>query len=172
MRVYTVRPAEQMDAESIASVAIQAWNRTYGSIYPRDLILRFVSAAYSSESLHSSISNDSGRAVRLFHVALDPYGNIVGYSQSKPEGNNCTSLEILRIYALPDSVGTGVGTALLNHLFLTCPEVATLSAWVEERNAIGRRFYENHGFISSDQRDEEFLGLSTRQLKYIWHRYA
>lgn len=172
MRTYTVRPAEHGDVESIASVAIQAWNRTYGSIYPRDLIARFVSRAYSSDSLHISISNDSGRPVRLFHVALDSYGNIVGYFQSRPEANGYTSLEILRIYALPESVGTGVGTALLNHLFLTCPEVATLSAWVEEKNVIGRKFYENHGFKCSDERDEEFFGHSTLQKKYTLSRHA
>lgn len=168
---YTVRPAEYGDEDSIAFVASQSWKHTYGSIYPQDVIKRFLSMAYSAESLHVSISSDSERTIRLFYVAIDSDHNMVGYSQSMPESGSYNSLELLRIYALPDSLGKGVGTALLNYLFQECPDAMSLSAWVEDRNATGRRFYERHGFTVQDEKYEDLFGYRTRQLKYCltWH---
>ena len=166
MNRYSVRPVEQDDVESIASVAGESWAHTYGSIYPRETIELFISSAYSHDRLSSAISRDSERAVRLFHAALNEDGKIIGYSQSRADSGNGNSFELLRIYTLPSHLGTGVGTALLDYLFANCPDITELSAWVESENRLGRNFYEHHGFKIADEKEEDFFGYRTLQIKY------
>ena len=166
MNRYSVRPVEQNDVESIVSVAREAWTHTYGTIYPRETIELFISSAYSHDRLSSAISRDSERAVRLFHAALNEDGKIIGYSQSRPDSDNGNTFELLRIYTLPNHLGTGVGTALLDYLFANCPDITELSAWVESENRLGRTFYEHHGFEIADEKEEDFFGYRTLQIKY------
>ncbi len=170
MSDYSVRPAQFDDIDSIAHVAWESWKCTYGNIYPEDSISKFVSSAYSKDNLRASISEDSKGRVRLFHVALNHDGKIVGFSHSCPENASYGSLEILRIYSLPETMGTGVGNALLNHLFEVCPDVEEISAWVEKRNRLGRAFYERQGFIVSEEEREDFFGINTTLLKYTLTR--
>ncbi len=172
MREYKVRPAEHGDAVAIALIAKQSWNHTYGSIYPKEVIRKFVSEAYSIERLHGSISRDSERPVRLFHVALDSERNLAGYSQTLPCPDRKGAYDLARIYALPGTIGTGVGAALLNHLLLKCTDITELSAWVEERNTQGRRFYEKHGFKVSGGKETELFGFRTRELRYSLIRHS
>ncbi len=166
MSDYSVRPAQYDDIDSIAFVAWESWKYTYGAIYPEDAISKFVSSSYSKENLRASVSEDSKEKVRLFHVALNHDGKVVGFSHSCSDTESYGSLEILRIYALPETIGSGVGTALLNYLFDVCPDVEELSAWVEKKNRKGRTFYERHGFIVSGEEREDFYGINTTLLKY------
>lgn len=166
MRKYGVRAAEHKDVETISSIAMESWRHTYGSIYPIEVIDRFVSSAYSHENLHASIAKDSGNPMRLFHVAIDQDKRIVGYSQSIQDPVMKCVFELARIYALPGSIGSGVGTTLLDYLFSRSTSICELSAWVEERNGFGRKFYEKHGFRISDEREEDLFGYKTREVKY------
>lgn len=166
MKDYLIRPAGHGDKDAISSVAIQSWNYTYNSFYPQEVIDKFVSRAYSHENLRNSIDRDSERPVRLFHVALDLEENIVGYSHSFHDPENEGSFELLRIYALPSAMGTGVGTALLSYLFSNCPGIRELTAWVEKKNIIGIRFYEKHGFKVSDEREIDLFGHKSQEVKY------
>lgn len=168
--VYPIRLAEHSDIDSIASVALESWKYTYGSIYPEDVINQFVARAYSAENLTGSINRDSARSKRLFYVALDTDGQIVAFSHTVPEPNSDTSFELVRIYALPRTHGTGVGTALLNYLFENVPSLTQLTAWVEQDNTIGRRFYERHGFKVIDEKEDDFFGYKTVLLKYRLQR--
>ena len=135
MNRYSVRPVEQNDVESIASVAREAWTHTYGSIYPQEIIDLFISSAYSHDHLSNAIFRDSERAVQLFHAALNEDGEIIGYSQSRSVNHTGKSFELLRIYSLPSHFGTGVGTSLLGYLFANCPDITELSAWVESEKS-------------------------------------
>jgi GNAT superfamily N-acetyltransferase len=167
---YQIRPAEFGDIGSIASLALESWKHTYGSIYPEDAINQFVTRAYSVENLTDSIDRDRKRTHRLFNVAVDSNGEVVAFSHVVPHLNSDTSFELVRIYALPRTQGTGVGTALLNHLLQTVPSLSELTAWVEGENTIGRRFYERHGFQVVDVKEDDFFGYKTHLLKYTLQR--
>lgn len=170
METYPIRPAELSDIDSISFVAQESWKHTYGSIYPEDVINQFVSRAYSTENLSGSISRDNTRSHRLFHVAVDTDGQLVAFSHTVPYPNSDTSFELARIYALPKTQGTGVGRALLDYLFQTVPNICQLSAWVEQENSIGRRFYERHEFKVADEKEDDFFGHKTILLKYSLQR--
>lgn len=55
--------------------------------------------------------------------------------------------------------GTGVGIALLGHLFDTLPLMDKLSAWVEKENHLGRQFYERNGFIIVAEKNEQVFDM-------------
>ncbi|OFW74954.1 MAG: hypothetical protein A2201_05700 [Alicyclobacillus sp. RIFOXYA1_FULL_53_8] len=170
MKTYQLRPAEPSDSDHISAVALDSWKHTYGSIYPEDVIHKFVSRAYSAEGLMGSICRDSTRTYRLFHVAVDKNEEVVAFSQTVPYPNSDTSFELARLYALPRTHGTGVGTALLNYLLQTVPSLNQLSAWVEQGNIIGRGFYERHNFAVTDKKEDELFGHKTLLLKYSLQR--
>jgi GNAT superfamily N-acetyltransferase len=166
VKTYQIRPAKVDDIGSIASVALDSWKHTYGSIYPKDVISQFVARAYSAHSLTGSIERDSKHSRRLFHVAVDAKEDVIAFSHVVPYPNSDTSFELARIYALPQSHGTGVGTALLHHLLQTVPSVSELSAWVEQDNTIGRKFYERHAFKVVGEKEDDFFGYKAQLLKY------
>lgn len=169
---YTIRPVETDDIESISAVATKSWHHTYGSIYSQETIQQFVERAYSWKSLSGAIQRDSARGQRLFHVALDADGIVVAFSQVVPYPNNDTSFELARIYALPKTHGTGVGKALLSNILGTVPNLRELSAWVEQQNTIGRRFYERHGFGVVAEQEDDFFGFKTQLLKYVLPKHS
>lgn len=164
---YGVRPAELDDIEAISAIAMRSWEHTYSVIYSEDIIHQFVTNAYSSESLSNSIQRDIARPQRLFHVALGSDGNIVAFSHVMPYLHSSTSFELARIYSLPQACGTGVGTSLLTEILETVPNLKELSAWVEQRNTTGRRFYERHHFTVAGEKEEDFFGHKTCLLKYV-----
>lgn len=98
---------------------------------------------------------------------MDASGAVVAFSHTIPVPNNEGSFELVRIYALPQTHGTGVGTTLLNQLFESLKDFSQLSAWVEKDNPIGRRFYERHGFQAVEEKDDEILGHKTQLMKYV-----
>lgn len=169
---YTIRPAETCDIESISAVAVKSWQHTYSSIYPQDSIEQFVAKAYSVQSLAGSIQRDSTRAQRLFHVAVDFDGSVVAFSHVIPFPNSDTSFELARIYALPQSHGTGVGAALLTNILETVPNLKELSAWVERKNSIGRGFYERHGFKVVGEKEDDSFGYKTQLVKYVLFKFS
>jgi N-acetylglutamate synthase-like GNAT family acetyltransferase len=163
---YQIRPIEISDVESVAAVAFQSWQSTYGNIYPQDVIQQFVSRAYSKDNLTRSVESDSKRAYRLFHVALDSVGDVVAFSHVIPDPKDEESYELVRIYALPQTHGTGVGRALLRHLLDSVPTLTELFAWVERDNTIGRKFYARNGFKMVDEKENQFYWYKTVLLKY------
>lgn len=166
MMVYQIRAVQPGDAQAIAAVAVDSWQSTYESIYPSPVIDEFVSSAYAIESLTASIHRDSQRADRLFHVAVNTAGDVVAFSHVIPYPKLDTSYELARIYARSDTVGTGAGFALLRHLLDSVPTLTELSAWVEQDNATGRKFYERHGFKVVSEKEDDLYGHRTVLLKY------
>ena len=77
--------------------------------------------------------------------------------------------EIMALHTLPESRGTGLGSALLS----TAQEQTgdqTVFLWAFKENARARRFYEKHGFRwDGTQRVSEFDGaLEVRYVKDRW----
>ena len=58
------------------------------------------------------------------------------------------SVELTRIYVLPDAQRSGIGTHLVNAGLAVLAEegLRRLTVSVEQENIIGRRFYEKMGF--------------------------
>lgn len=100
-------------------------------------------------------------------MALDKAGKIAGFAQYSRMNGEEGCYRLLRIYSMPDYIGSGIGTALLKHFLEICPTLREIRAWVEEKNMAGRSFYERHGFYIASRSEENLSGYRTNQLEYL-----
>ena len=85
------------------------------------------------------------------------YGELMGLLvfREEPEGR----MELEAIHSLPQSWGTGLGSALLEFALAQTDACRGVGLWAFEKNARARRFYEKHGFaFTGETRISEFDG--------------
>lgn len=144
MTPITVRDAGPADAAAIARVARASWTETYRDIFEPDFIEDFLARHYEVGSLAAAAERAEGRG-SVFLVA-ERDGDVIGFLQF---GQGDRGPELARLYADPDSYGTGVGTALLSELHRRL-DVRGIEAYVLDvhaRNERGRAFYDRQGFV-------------------------
>ena len=79
--------------------------------------------------------------------------------------NTEDAAEIIAIHTLPESWGTGLGTAMLTEALNQIGNQPVF-LWAFEENVRARRFYENHGFRwDGTQRLSEFDGVI--EVRYV-----
>jgi diamine N-acetyltransferase len=162
-----VRRVQYNDEQAIAQVAMRAWTHTYKDIYPKEIITKFVSEAYSLQRLITSIEKDMQRTNSQFVVATDSEQKVQAFAQIvKLPNEDGTSYELNRIYAAPEVQGSGVGKSMLNYLLHSVNEIKSLYAWVAKENKIGKKFYESSGFKMVNQKTDEFYGFSKILVQY------
>ena len=79
--------------------------------------------------------------------------------------------EIVSIYFLPEYIGKGFGTALLQRCVdeLKKQGFDKMILWVLEENLSARRFYEKNGFVcSGEYREDNIGGKAVREVLYCY----
>jgi ribosomal protein S18 acetylase RimI-like enzyme len=157
----TIRRAELTDLASVEAIARTTWPMTYAGIIPDDLQRRLLDRWYSPESLRG----DLGAPGSTFLVA-ERSGTIVGFAQYVRRSTE--SVELTRIYVLPDGQRGGIGGRLLDAALaeFTDEGLRLLTVCVERDNVIGRRFYEKMGFAEPKELTQEVQGYSLRLVEY------
>ncbi|MCY7311835.1 MAG: GNAT family N-acetyltransferase [Bacteroidota bacterium] len=146
--MITIRIATINDAELIADISRQTFLDTFASQNTTENIDKFMNETFSKEALMKEV----GTAGNIFLLAYD--GNEpVGYvrmreNNNPPELGNIVAIEIARIYATVNSIGKGVGKALMQKCIeIAASKMATviwLGVWEENHRAID--FYTQWGF--------------------------
>ena len=78
--------------------------------------------------------------------------------------------EIVTIYLLPEHIGRGAGSALMERCISELKEQGyrKVLLWVLEENARARRFYEKHGFVLTEEyMDDNIGGRDVREVMYV-----
>lgn len=78
--------------------------------------------------------------------------------------------EIVTIYLLPEYIGKGIGSALIEHCIAELKKLGfeKILLWVLEENIRARKFYERHGFSLTDEfMDDNIGGRDVRELMYV-----
>ena len=79
------------------------------------------------------------------------------------------SAEIIAVPSLPESIGTGLGAAMLEEALAQIGEKAVF-LWAFKENMRARRFYEKHGFHwDGSERVSEFDGAL--EVRYVQNQY-
>lgn len=73
------------------------------------------------------------------------------------------------MYILPSHQKSGYGKKLLEYALSILSDAQQLFVYVDERNAIGRAFYENQGFELLDIFEEYFEGLPVETAQYVYY---
>src|SRR5262245_60778193 len=136
-----IRRAAETDLSKVETFARTTWPVAYAGIIPDVVQRRLLDRWYSPESLRSTLAAQGSS----FFVA-ESRGEVVGFAQFARR--SAESVELTRIYVLPDRQRSGIGRQLLDAGLKECAAegLRHLTVEVERDNGPGRRFYERVGF--------------------------
>jgi GNAT superfamily N-acetyltransferase len=145
-----LRPAQPADGEAIAGIQLAAWQATYGELNPA--MVAGLDVARTAANW-ARAAEDPTHRLRLAEYAGTP----VGYAFSGPAEDKAEGIgELHAVYLLPTAHGLGIGRLLVHDALaeLARDGYTGCVAWVVERNAHARGFYEHVGFRADGARDE------------------
>jgi len=76
-------------------------------------------------------------------------GYLVGWVWIKRAWRPVKTTELENMFVLPDFRGQGIGRALVKEFISWCQKkkVKSIEVWAQNKNARGKKFYKNNGFI-------------------------
>ena len=157
-----VRPARREDAAAIADVHVRTWQAAYEHVFG-DKRLAGIEDRRRAEWEERLADPQPGRHVFVAEESERITGFVsLGDSRDAPGKG-----ELLAIYVLPESWGSGAGPALMATALEALRGYSSATLWVLEDNPRARRFYEREGWIvDGGRRDEEILGMTVTEVRY------
>jgi len=138
--MITVRMAKNNDSVLISELSRKTCHETFASENTTENMDKFMNEIFSKEILMKEVVTPANTFL-LAYDGEEP----VGYARMRennnpPELENISAIEIARIYATANSIGKGVGKALMKK----CVEIATekkvtairLGVWQENQRSI------------------------------------
>lgn len=150
-----IRFADKHDAGLIADLSRQTFYHSFAAQNTKEDMDKFMNEQFTKEGLMAEVG--TGDNIFLLAYAGD---EVAGYvrmrnGEHRPEFANRPSVEIARIYAVPDSIGKGVGSALMEKCLTIAREmkreIIWLGVWEHNQRAIG--FYTKWGFEKFGEHD-------------------
>jgi ribosomal protein S18 acetylase RimI-like enzyme len=156
-----IRRAESKDLSKVEAVARATWRVAYSGIIPDEVQRRLLDSWYSPASLSCTLAAPGAS----FFVAVSN-GGVVGFAQFVRR--SAQSVELTRIYVLPDRQRSGVGMRLLDAglAALAGDGLEYLTVQVERDNHNGRRFYERAGFAEPRELTQDLQGYVLALVEY------
>ena len=153
--MITIRIATANDGELLADLSRKTFYDSFVAYNTKKNMDKFMNEQFTKDALMKEVTADNN----IFLLAYK--GNVpVGYVRMRennipPTLGSNRAIEIARIYAVQDSIGKGVGTALMR----TCMDIALekdyhtiwLGVWEHNQRAID--FYKRWGFEKFDEHD-------------------
>ncbi|GAA2556494.1 MULTISPECIES: GNAT family N-acetyltransferase [Streptomyces] len=164
-----IRAMTADDCDRVAEIRVRGWQHAYRGLVPQPY-LDGLDVAADAERHRERLLRGDGRVVNL--VAEADGGGLTGWAAFGPyrDGDVLTGdAELYALYLRPESVGHGVGRALLTEAVRRCSAAghARMYLWVLEGNTRARRFYERAGF-AADGGEEPFEvdGVAVPEVRY------
>ena len=156
-----IRRAEVTDLAKVETVARATWPVAYAGIIPDEVQRGLLDSWYSLESLSRALAAQGSS----FFVA-ESSGDVIGFAQFVRRSGE--SVELTRIYVLPDRQRSGVGMRLLDAGLaeFAGEGLKYLTVAVERDNGNGRRFYERAGFAEPRELTHDVQGYVLALVEY------
>jgi GNAT superfamily N-acetyltransferase len=156
-----VRRATTDDAGSIAFVHVRSWQAAYRGHVP-DEFLDALSVGNRTDAWVPILGGLDPPRVSVL-VLLDDAGSVLGFASLGPSRDDDAvpeSGEVMAIYLLPATWGTGGGRQLMNEAVdeLRRGGFTDASLWVLDTNARARRFYERAGWAADGTAKDDSWG--------------
>ena len=154
---FTVRLATKEDAVLIAEISHETFFHAFAADNTKEDMDQFLNEQFTKGKLMLEV----GATENIFYLAYDGE-SVAGYVKlrdaRKPNSlGEANALEIARLYALPQFIGKGVGSVLMQLCIDVAKEKQKEVLWlgVWEKNERALAFYERWGFEKFG--DTEFL---------------
>lgn len=161
MEILYITPAD--NRMSISRVYEESWKFAYKNIIPQDYLESILEGQW--------VTNLDDPAWKTLVCIEDSM--IVGTSSFC--GSRLQHFdgwgEVISIYLLPDHMGKGYGKRLMESVIAELKKLGyeDVFLWVLEENERARRFYENFGFVPTDDfLDDNIGGRDLREVRYIY----
>ena len=144
--MLNIKEATAADAPLIAQLSQQTFAETFAAHNkPQDMQLFF-----EEQFTLPQLAAEVGLPQHIFYLAY-AHGKPVGYMKLRLVSHEAvpSSIEIARIYATQQSVGTGVGKTLMQQAVTTAQAMGRKALWlgVWEHNLRALKFYAQWGFV-------------------------
>jgi GNAT superfamily N-acetyltransferase len=174
MTALLIREAEMADAEAIARVRVEGWNRAYGDFIPERLPVSWTREEQTEDWRRQLAARGDGR---IHLVALEA-GEILAFASGGPpsrdevivEGDtDAYTAQVYSIYVTPGRYGGGIGTRLLGALGRRLAEAGhrNLCLWALELNPF-RRFYDKLGGAIVARGEWQVASVTVLEMAYGW----
>ena len=159
MEIRFLRPED--DLSEVSSIYEKSWKYAYRGIIPQDYLDSIPEGRWADRitkvGMHSLVMTDSGKMI-----------GTAGFCRSRWEQYRDFG-EIVSIYFLPEYIGRGCGTHLLNR----CAEelrrlgFRQILLWVLAEKTSARAFYEKNGFLcTAESRSDRIGGKELLEIMY------
>jgi ribosomal protein S18 acetylase RimI-like enzyme len=161
-----IRPANEDDAQAIATVHVRSWQTAYRGVVP-DSYLDSLSIEKRTTFWRGFLQEPS--RPEIWAADADP--PIIGWatvSQSRDKDAPPRTGELNAIYVLPEYWSSGVGRALWIKARERLGERGfdRVTVWVLAENVRAIRFYKAAGFSAGLEQDIEIGGKVLREVRY------
>ncbi|MCB0686106.1 MAG: GNAT family N-acetyltransferase [Saprospiraceae bacterium] len=159
-----------LDLDSLRNISIDTFMIAFGAVNEKENMDAYISQAFSASQLAKEIREPE----TTFYFAMEKE-TVVGYlklntGQAQTDLQEANSLEIERIYVLPDVQGRGIGGQMLDFAIekalIMEKEFIWLGVWEHNHGAI--RFYSSYGFSQFDQ--HPFMLGKDRQIDLLFRK--
>lgn len=169
MNGITFRRALFSDAEKIADIHFHSWNFSVQSVLSSDeLALRTLDfrVEYWINALAEETTSDP-----LGTIVATAANEVKGFATLKA-GSNANTGEIKHIYVNLDSLGQGIGTALLRKAEgeFTNSRLEVGELWTFKGNTAARMFYDNRGWRSTGATRDVEIWQTDRMLTVMQYQ--
>jgi GNAT superfamily N-acetyltransferase len=158
-----IRAATPEDADAIGGVHVESWRWAYRGLLPDDLLDGLDPAERGVGWRRILESGDADV------ILAEDDDRIVGFasgSASRDDDATPGTGEVLTVYVVEDTAGTGTGRALLAGALglLRARGHTRATLWVLESNERARRFYERNGWTWDGARGEHQVECAKRPI--------
>jgi diamine N-acetyltransferase len=144
----TIRLATPEDAAMLADLGARTFSATFAKDNTPDDMTTYLESSFNQQKIASELA-DAGATFFIAEVEQKP----CGYAKLKMGElpaciTNSKTIELERIYTLPEFFGMGVGDALMQSCFEAAKQIGFEAVWlgVWENNLRARAFYRKLGF--------------------------
>lgn len=153
MNKIELRSAKHGDEKTLAYIQTESWKAAFSEILSSEELERSTNLQKAEEMYKNVLSRNFVNIVIEF-VDEKPHC-IAGWSQNRSDLGQNTA-ELICIHSLRDKWHQGYGSVMMRHILGEIKKAgfSDVILWVFEKNLNARKFYEKHGFILSDMKNE------------------
>lgn len=155
-----IRPMTSEDIAYVQQIAHETWRKTYDSIIPHELQIRFLNRTYSDMMLMKRME----KTVMLIAECDGIPIGFANFTRIDDDGDT----ELTAMYILPDYQQSGYGKRLIQTALAKLANAKQLFVYIDEQNSLGRTFYEKQGFQLVDTFAETFEGYPVETAQYVY----
>ena len=148
-----LRKAELGDEKTLAYIQTESWKAAFSEILSAEELERSTDIQKAEEMYKNVLSRGFVELV-IEYVGGKPHC-IAGWSRNRNDLGDSTA-ELICIHSLRDKWHQGYGSVMMRHVLGEIEKAgfSEVILWVFEKNVSARRFYEKHGFVLSEMKNQ------------------